>query len=83
MWRYRAVPPDAAPVTIGEALGEGWTPMLKRKRHSGGFVKEDGTNPTWSFKARGLAPATTLAWHYGLRKLAVNFHEFLAPLAHR
>lgn len=67
MWRYRSVLPDAAPVT----LGEGWTPMLKSRRHPGAFLKEEGANPTGSFKARGLAMAVTMAKHYGLRKLAV------------
>ena len=67
MWRYRSVLPDAQPVT----LGEGWTPMLKSRRHPGAFVKEEGANPTGSFKARGLSMAVTMARHYGLRKLAV------------
>jgi threonine synthase len=67
MWRYRSVLPDAIPVT----LGEGWTPMLKSTRHAGAFVKEEGANPTGTFKARGLAMAVTMAKHYGLRKLAV------------
>jgi threonine synthase len=67
MWRYRSVLPDAEPVT----LGEGWTPMLKSRRHEGAFLKEEGANPTGSFKARGLAMAVTMARHYGLRKLAV------------
>lgn len=67
MWRYRAVLPQAEPVT----LGEGWTPMLKSKRYPGAFVKEEGANPTGTFKARGLAMAVTMARHYGLRKLAV------------
>ena len=67
MWRYRAVLPDATPVT----LGEGWTPMLRSKRHTGLWLKEEGANPTGSFKARGLALAVTMARHYGLRKLAV------------
>jgi threonine synthase len=67
MWRYRSVLPDAIPVT----LGEGWTPMLKSTRHPGAFVKEEGANPTGTFKARGLAMAVTMAKHYGLRKLAV------------
>jgi threonine synthase len=67
MWRYRAVLPDANPVT----LGEGWTPMLRSKRHPGAYLKEEGTNPTGSFKARGLALAVTMARHYGLTKLAV------------
>ena len=67
MWRYRSVLPDAWPVT----LGEGWTPMLKSRRHAGAWLKEEGANPTGSFKARGLAMAVTMAKHYGLRKLAV------------
>jgi len=67
MWRYRSVLPDVQPVT----LGEGWTPMLPSKRYPNAFVKEEGTNPTGTFKARGLALAVTMARHYGLRKLAV------------
>ena len=67
MWRYRSVLPQAEPVT----LGEGWTPMLKSKRYPGAFVKEEGANPTGTFKARGLAMAVTMARQYGLRKLAV------------
>jgi threonine synthase len=67
MWRYRSVLPDVKPVT----LGEGWTPVLKSKRYPNAFVKEEGTNPTGTFKARGLALAVTMAQHYGLRKLAV------------
>lgn len=67
MWRYRSVLPEAEPVT----LGEGWTPMLKSRRHDGAWLKEEGANPTGSFKARGLSMAVTMARHYGLRKLAV------------
>jgi threonine synthase len=67
MWRYRSVLPDAQPVT----LGEGWTPMLRSKRNPNAFLKEEGANPTGTFKARGLALAVTMAKHYGLRKLAV------------
>src|ERR1700748_273369 len=67
MWRYRAVLPSVEPVT----LGEGWTPMLRSKRNHNVYVKEEGANPTGTFKARGLALAVTMARHYGLRKLAV------------
>src|SRR5579863_1049261 len=67
MWRYRPVLPDVQPVT----LGEGWTPMLRSRRHPNLYVKEEGANPTGSFKARGLALAVTMARQYGLRKLAV------------
>lgn len=67
MWRYRSVLPDVEPVT----LGEGWTPVLRSKRYPGVYLKEEGANPTGSFKARGLALAVTMARHFGLRKLAV------------
>jgi threonine synthase len=67
MWRYGAVLPDVMPVT----LGEGWTPMLHSRRHAGVWLKEEGANPTGSFKARGLALAVTMARHYGLKKLAI------------
>lgn len=66
LWRYQAVLPEAAPVT----LGEGWTPMLRSKRYPKAFLKEEGANPTGSFKARGMAMAVTMAHHYGLEKLA-------------
>jgi threonine synthase len=67
MWRYSLVLPDAKPVT----LGEGWTPMLRSRRYTNLYVKEEGANPTSTFKARGLALAVTMARHYGLKKLAV------------
>ena len=67
LWRYRSVLPDVEPVT----LGEGWTPMLHSRRYPGVYVKEEGANPTGSFKARGLALGVTMARHYGLKKLAV------------
>jgi threonine synthase len=67
MWRYAAVLPAAEPVT----LGEGWTPMLPSKRYPGVFLKEEGANPTGTFKARGLGMAVTMARHYGITKLAV------------
>ena len=67
MWRYRDVLPAAEPVT----LGEGWTPMVRSRRYPGLLVKEEGANPTGTFKARGLALAVTMARHYGLRHLAV------------
>jgi threonine synthase len=67
MWRYADVLPSVTPVS----LGEGWTPMLPSRRHEGLFIKEEGANPTGTFKARGLGLAVTMAKHYGLRHLAV------------
>jgi len=66
MWRYRQVLPSVEPVT----LGEGWTPMLHSRRNASVWVKEEGANPTGSFKARGLALAVTMAKQYGITKLA-------------
>ncbi len=66
MWRYAAVLPDAEPVT----LGEGFTPMLPSRKHPNLLIKDDGLNPTGSFKARGMSAALTMARHYGLTKLA-------------
>jgi threonine synthase len=67
MWRYSSVLPDVTPVT----LGEGWTPMIHSKRYPGLYIKEEGANPTGTFKARGLGMAVTMAKHYGLQHLAV------------
>jgi threonine synthase len=66
MWRYSAVLPDVEPVT----LGEGWTPMLRSRRYPRLYVKEEATNPTGAFKARGMSMAVSMARHYGLKKLA-------------
>lgn len=66
MWRYEQVLPEVEPVT----LGEGWTPMLRSRRNRNVWLKEEGANPTGTFKARGLAMAVTMARHYGIRKLA-------------
>ena len=67
MWRYHEVLPGEKPVT----LGEGFTPMLPSRENSSVYIKEEGLNPTGSFKARGLCAAVTMAREYGLKKLAV------------
>ncbi len=66
MWRYAEVLPDAKPVT----LGEGFTPMLASREHENAYIKDEGLNPTGSFKARGMSAAVTMARQYGLKKLA-------------
>src|SRR5664279_900022 len=66
MWRYAAVLPDAEPVTLGEGL----TPMLGSRKYQNLLIKDEGLNPTGSFKARGMSAALTMARHYGLKKLA-------------
>ena len=66
MWRYSALLPDAEPV----GLGEGMTPMLPSRKYCNLLIKDEGLNPTGSFKARGMSAALTMARHYGLKKLA-------------
>jgi threonine synthase len=66
MWRYSEVLPGAEPVTLGEGL----TPMLPSRTTPNVFIKDEGLNPTASFKARGMSAAVTMAKAYGLKKLA-------------
>lgn len=67
MWRYAEVLPDVPPVS----LGEGFTPMLASREYPNVFIKDEGLNPTGSFKARGLSAAVSMAKAYGLQKLAI------------
>ena len=66
MWRYAEVLPDVVPVS----LGEGFTPLLPSREFPGVYVKDEGLNPTGSFKARGMSAAVSMAKAYGLKKLA-------------
>ena len=66
LWRYAEVLPDVSPVS----LGEGFTPMLPSREFPNVFTKDEGLNPTGSFKARGMSVAVTMAKAYGLKKLA-------------
>ncbi len=73
LWRYAPMlPPVAEPVT----LGEGWTPILSADAWSEKWgvrvsVKDEGKNPTGSFKARGMALAVSRAKHLGIERLSV------------
>jgi threonine synthase len=76
MWRYR----EWLPLGDGETpvtLGEGGTPLLavQRAARQQGLeqlsIKDEGVNPTGSFKARGLAVAVTRAVHAGARRFVV------------
>jgi threonine synthase len=67
MWRYHDVLPGDSPVT----MGEGFTPLLQSRHNTNVYIKDEGLNPTGSFKARGLCAAVTMAKQYGIKKLAV------------
>jgi len=70
MWRYAEVLPELPGNEKPVTLGEGFTPMLASREHANVFIKDEGLNPTGSFKARGMSAAVTMARHYGLKKLA-------------
>ena len=44
--------------------------MLPSRKYPNLLIKDEGLNPTGSFKARGMSAAITMARHYGLKKLA-------------
>ncbi len=73
MWRYAEVLPDAPPVT----LGEGMTPLIHARRLGEElglerlFIKDEGLNPTGSFKARGLSAAVSMAKAVGASAIAL------------
>ena len=76
MWRYRELMPVRDPANI-ISLGEGFTPILDAARLAGEvglrqlLIKDEGVNPTGSFKARGLSAAVSKAKELGQMKLAM------------
>ena len=76
MWRYRPVLPVRNESSI-VTLGEGMTPLLKTAKLGARigardlWVKDDGINPTGSFKARGLSCAVSMLVEFGIRKVAI------------
>jgi len=70
LWRYLEVLPVADPAAR-VSLGEGFTPLLSAPRLGSRLglprliIKDEGGNPTGSFKARGLAVAVSVAKSLG------------------
>ena len=76
LWRYREILPVENPENV-VSLGEGWTPLLNAERLAKSlpiklnlFIKDESTNPTQSFKARGMTAAVSMAKELGVRKTA-------------
>jgi threonine synthase len=75
MWRYAPVLPPAPESTV--SLGEGWTPMIRSRRlgerlgAQALWIKDEGLNPTGSFKARGLSCAISMCVELGIRQVAI------------
>ncbi len=76
LWRYLPVLPPQHPESI-VSLGEGMTPLIRAHRLGAAtgaqqlWVKDEGLNPTASFKARGMTTAITMAGELGIRKIAI------------
>ena len=67
LWRYCEVLPEVEPVS----LGEGFTPLIPSREFPNVWIKDEGLNPTGSFKARGISVAIRVAKAFGLKKLAM------------
>ncbi|MCL4240283.1 MAG: threonine synthase [Dehalococcoidia bacterium] len=74
LWRYR----DFLPCDAGAAvdIGAGFTPLVRAKNLGKAlglnnlYIKNDTVNPTWSFKDRVVAVASSRARELGYSKLA-------------
>ena len=76
MWRWRELLPIISPKNF-VFLGEGDTPLLpiptigSQLGLSNLYVKDESSNPTGSFKARGLAAAISKAKELGIKKVII------------
>jgi threonine synthase len=76
MWRYGEVMPVENPDSV-ITLGEGFTPLMNARRLgevlgiTALYIKDEGVNPTGSFKARGLSAAVSMAHQLGQMKLTM------------
>jgi threonine synthase len=75
MWRYAPILPVQHETSI-ITLGEGMTPLIPARRTGARIgamdllIKDEGLNPTGSFKARGMSCAVSMCVELGLKKLA-------------
>ena len=76
MWRYEEVLPVSNPAHR-ISLGEGMTPLVRADRLGASlglnhlYIKDEGLNPTGSFKARGLCMAVSRASELGVREVVI------------
>jgi threonine synthase len=75
MWRYAPLLPPSDEFIV--SLGEGWTPLIRSRRLGARlgadslWIKDEGVNPTGSFKARGLSCAISMCAELGIRKVSI------------
>jgi len=76
LWRYEEVLP-VRDERWAIKLGEGYTPLLHARRLGKAlglphlYIKDEGLNPTGSFKARGLCMAISRAWELGVEEVVI------------
>src|SRR3989449_3918060 len=79
MWRYRELLPVRNEANV-VTLGGGMAPVLQVRRRAAGAlgfhggrlaIKDEGKNPTGSFKARGMAAAISKAKELGITEVAL------------
>ena len=76
LWRYRELLPLQSHTNL-ISLGEGYTPLLEAKKLGAEleleqlWIKDEGQNPTGSFKDRGLSLAISRAKELGVKKAAI------------
>jgi threonine synthase len=76
LWRYREMLPVNNPDNV-LCLGEGFTPLFRARRLTENlglknlYIKDEGINPTGSFKVRGLSVAISKARELGIRSLSI------------
>ena len=76
MWKFSELLPVADPDKV-LSLGEGDTPLFQAPRLgaklglSNLYIKDEGLNPTGTFKARGLSAAVSKAHELGITKVTI------------
>ena len=79
IWRWNEIMPVIDP-QFRISLGEGWTPIIQNKNYGKKigiknlYIKDEGQNPTGTFKSRGLCAAVAKAFELGIT-------EFVLPSA--
>lgn len=76
MWRYHELLPVNDPASV-TTLGEGMTPLLRTERLGGKLglknlmIKDEGINPTGTFKSRGASAGVSKAKELGIDSITI------------
>lgn len=77
LWRYAPLLPVRDPKNV-VTLGEGWTPLIRADRLGQAigcdnlWIKDEGRNPSGTFKDRGAAVALSRYRELGVKRVALN-----------